>query len=112
MNPQTVYAATEGGLCKSTDAGEHWKLLPRTKRKELRITGEKGKSIRAIAVDPADGQNVYAASPAGKAYKSTDGGETWKDVYAKGGRAGGRGLSCACSLARSMATSSAARGCR
>src|SRR5688572_7239690 len=27
-NPQTVYAATEGGLCKSIDAGEHWKLLP------------------------------------------------------------------------------------
>ena len=82
-NPQTVYAATEGGLCKSSDAGEHWRLLPMTGRKELRITGEKGKSIRAIAVDPADGQNVYAASPAGKAFKSTDGGETWKEVYAK-----------------------------
>ncbi|MEA3209940.1 MAG: hypothetical protein QOE70_2997 [Chthoniobacter sp.] len=82
-NPQTVYAATEGGLCKSLDAGEHWKLLPMTKHKELRITGEKGKSIRAIAVDPADGHNVYAASPAGKAFKSTDGGETWKEIYAK-----------------------------
>ncbi len=83
MNPQTVYAATEGGLCKSLDGGEHWRLLPMTKRKELRITGEKGKSIRAIAVDPADGHNVYAASPAGKAFKSTDGGETWKEIYAK-----------------------------
>jgi photosystem II stability/assembly factor-like uncharacterized protein len=83
VNPQTVYAATEGGLCKSIDAGEHWKLLPRTGHKELRITGEKGKSIRAIAVDPTDGRIVYAASPAGKAYKSTDGGETWKVVYEK-----------------------------
>ena len=83
MNPQTVYAATEGGLCKSIDGGENWKLLPMTKRNELRITGEKGKSIRAIAVDPADGHNVYAASPAGKAYKSADGGEHWIEIYAK-----------------------------
>ena len=82
-NPQTVYAATEGGLCKSADGGEHWRLLPMTKHNELRITGEKGKSIRAIAVDPANGQNVYAASPAGKAYKSVDGAETWKQVYTK-----------------------------
>jgi len=82
-NPQTVYAATEGGLCKSVDGGVHWKLLPMTKRNELRITGEKGKSIRSVAVDPSNGQNVYAASPAGKAYKSADGGETWKLIYAK-----------------------------
>src|SRR3954465_10969281 len=84
VNPQTVYAATEGGLCKSVDAGEHWKLLPKTGHKELRITGEKGKSIRAIAVDPTDSRIVYAASPAGKAYKSTDGGETWKVAYERG----------------------------
>jgi photosystem II stability/assembly factor-like uncharacterized protein len=82
-NPQTVYAATEGGLCKSVDGGEHWKLLPRTERKELRITGEKGRSIRSVAVAPSDGNVVYAASPGGKVYKSGDGGQTWKAVYAK-----------------------------
>src|SRR5882724_1763715 len=76
VNPQTVYAATDSGLCKSTDAGEHWQLLPRTGPKELRITGEKGRSIRSIAVDPADGNVIYAGSPAGKVYKSTDGGQT------------------------------------
>ena len=81
--PDTVYAATEGGLCKSADGGEHWRLLPDTGKKALRITGEKGKSIRCIAVDPADGKIVYAASPAGKVCKSTDGGETWKTVYEK-----------------------------
>ncbi len=81
VQPQTVYAATEGGLCKSTDGGEHWQLLPRTERKELRITGEKGRSIRSVAVDPTDGNIVYAASPAGKVFKSTDGGQTWKAVY-------------------------------
>ncbi len=83
VNPETVYAATESGLCKSTDGGEHWQTLPHTGRKELRLTGEKGKSIRCVAVDPTDGNVVYAASPSGKVYKSTDGGQTWKSVYEK-----------------------------
>lgn len=82
--PDTVYASTEGGLCKSADGGAHWRLLPGTGKKELRITGERGRCTRAIAVDPADGKIVYAASPAGKVYKSADGGETWKTVYQKG----------------------------
>lgn len=81
MNPQTVYAATEGGLYKSADAGEHWKRLPHTGRDELRITGERGLSTRCIAVDPADGSVVYAASPAGKVYKSADGGQSWTVSY-------------------------------
>lgn len=83
QNSQTVFAATEGGLCKSTDGGEHWQLLPRTGRKELRLTGERNRSIRAIAVDPTDGNVVYAASPSGKVFKSTDGGQTWKVAYEK-----------------------------
>jgi photosystem II stability/assembly factor-like uncharacterized protein len=81
--PETVYAATAGGLCKSTDGGAHWRLLPDTGKKGLRITGEKGKSIRCIAVDPVNGRIVYAASPAGKVYKSSDGGETWNVAYEK-----------------------------
>ncbi len=84
-HPQTVYAATESGLCKSTDGAAHWQLLPRTGRQELRITGEKERSIRCIAVDPADGQIVYAGSPAGQVFKSTDGGHSWVAVYQKKG---------------------------
>jgi photosystem II stability/assembly factor-like uncharacterized protein len=85
--PQTVYAATDGGLCKSTDGGEHWRLLPNTGRKGLRITGEKGRSVRCIAVSPVDGRIVYASSPAGKVFKSLDGGETWQAVYEKAAEA-------------------------
>lgn len=80
-HPQTLYASTEGGLCKSTDGASHWTLLPHTSRKELRLTGERGKSIRAVAVDPGDSNIVYAASPAGKLYKSADGGQTWSVSY-------------------------------
>lgn len=83
--PETVYAATDGGLCKSIDGGSHWRLLPNTGKKELRITGEKGKSTRCIAVEPSDGKIVYAGSPAGKIYKSMDGGETWSVAYEKAG---------------------------
>src|SRR5579872_3436043 len=83
VNPHTVYAASGGGLSKSVDGGEHWRLLPHTGPQELHITGEKGRSIRSIAVDPRNGRIVYAGSPIGKVYKSADGGETWKTVYEK-----------------------------
>lgn len=89
--PEVVYAATEDGLSKSVDGGEHWHTLPHTGKKELRITGERKLSIRCIAVDPRNGKVVYAASPGGKIYKSTDGGETWAVSYEKksGGEADG-----------------------
>ena len=80
-SPDTVYAATTAGLCKSTDAGEHWRLLPQTGPKALHITGEKKQSVRCVAVDPTDSKIVYAGSPAGKIYKSADGGRTWTSVY-------------------------------
>ncbi len=82
-HPETVYAGTEGGLHKSTDGGEHWTLLPNTGRKELRITAERSISVRSIAVDPKNGDNLYAASPSGKIYKSTDGGRTWIVAFEK-----------------------------
>lgn len=81
--PEVVFAATEEGLSKSTDGGEHWRTLPHSGKKELRLTGERKLSIRAIAVDPGNGRIVYAASPGGKVFKSTDGGETWAVSYEK-----------------------------
>lgn len=83
-SPETVYAATTKGLCKSTNGGEQWMLCPETGPKQLRITGERGKSIRAVAVDPTDSSIVFAGSPGGKIYKSTDGAQTWKAVYEPG----------------------------
>ncbi len=98
-NPDTVYAATEGGLCKSTDAGETWVTLPRTDKSDLRITGEKNKSIHSVAVDPSNGSNVYATSPLGKVYKSTDGGRPGRSPMRKRPRL--RNLACcACSMGR------------
>lgn len=84
-SPQTVYAATPAGLCKSDNAGEKWRLLPNTGPSGLHLTGEKNRSIRCIAVDPSDDRIVYAGSPEGKIFKSVDGGETWAVVYQKTG---------------------------
>jgi len=82
-HPQTVYAATEEGLCKSEDGGERWRTLPHTGPKELRITGERERSFRSVAVDPKNGNTLYAASPAGRIYKSEDGGQTWRLAHEK-----------------------------
>ncbi|MFA6286206.1 MAG: hypothetical protein WC661_02385 [Opitutaceae bacterium] len=81
MNPDTVYASTVGGLLKSTDAGESWRFIDKTGKADLRITGERDLSIQPIVVDPTNGNIVYAGSPGGNVYKSTDGAQTWKVSY-------------------------------
>lgn len=85
--PDTLYAATEGGLCKSVDGGENWRVLPKTGSKDLRITGEKNKSIRSVAVDPSQSARVYAGTPLGKVFRSEDGGESWALAWEKPMRA-------------------------
>ncbi|MES2463692.1 MAG: YCF48-related protein, partial [Armatimonadota bacterium] len=80
-DPQTVYAGTTNGLCKTTDGGASWALLPGTQRAKLGITAERNKSVRAIAVDPTDSRIVYAGTPKGKIFRSGDGGQTWKEQY-------------------------------
>jgi len=81
--PETVYAATDEGLSKSTDAGEHWTTVSQSARKELRLTGEKGKSTHNVAVDPTNSNVVYVGTPHGKIYKSIDGAQTWTKVWEK-----------------------------
>lgn len=80
-NPDTVYAGTTGGLCKSTDAGEHWEFRAQLGAGELEIRTERGKSVRNVAVDPRDGNVVYAGAPSGRIFKSEDGGHNWRQVY-------------------------------
>lgn len=82
-NPDIAYAGTEGGLHKSTDGGDSWKFIPGTEKKALRITSERTISVRSVASDPTDSNIVYAASPGGKVYKSTDGAATWRAVWQK-----------------------------
>ena len=77
---QTVYACTWAGLHKSTDGGENWTFIfPRPYTEEV-------PPVSFVAVDPADGQILYAgmgdadanADGTGSLYRSTDGGMTWE----------------------------------
>lgn len=80
-SPDTVYALTESGTCKSTDAGEHWVVLPETVKGKLGILADRHVSVRPMAADPSNSDVVYAATPAGKIFKSGDGATSWKEVY-------------------------------
>lgn len=80
QDTRIVYAFTGGGICKSTDGGENWRALPQTEKKEKKITSHRSTTIRAIAIDGADHNLIYAGTPEGKVFQSPDGGENWTEL--------------------------------
>jgi len=93
-NPDTVFPGTLGGVCRSTDAGEHWIFLEATAKNNLDITVARNQikahkegtipglavgSIRALAVGPSG--SLFAATPKGKIFRSDDSGGTWARLY-------------------------------
>ena len=76
--PETVYAGTPSGYCKSTDGGEHWEFLKATGKDAQAITAERHKTVRGLAVDPTNSAILYAGTPRGGLFKSADGGQTWR----------------------------------
>ncbi|MCW8132168.1 MAG: hypothetical protein KIS92_17610 [Planctomycetota bacterium] len=81
QNPDTLYAGTPKGICKSLDAGERWTLLEKTSTGPAAMVFNKGGSVRAIAVDTKNSSVVYAGSVSGKIFVSKDGGATWEISY-------------------------------
>jgi len=67
--PDVLFAATTGGVFKSTDRGATWSALDRTIGR---------RDVRAVAVDPHDLDVVYAGTAGNNLYKSTDGGASWR----------------------------------
>jgi len=70
--PTTLYAATTGGVFKSTDAASSW-----------HIVGPTGLTVGAIAIviDPLDSNTLYVAADLNGVYKSSDGGQTWRQLF-------------------------------
>jgi len=73
--PDTVYVAasthltsTEGGVFKSTDAGQTWITL---------TVGLTDTNVTAIAFHPTDPLTMYAGTASGNVFISGDGGEHW-----------------------------------
>lgn len=73
-NPKRIFATVDareqGGIYRSDDAGESWKLVSN----ERRVWG-RGSDFAEIRVHPKNPDVVYAANTA--SYRSTDGGITW-----------------------------------
>lgn len=71
--PNVLYAATEGGIYRSTDGAETWQSLG-----PVIIENGRRMYVRSILVDPADSDTLYAFAV--RMLKSTDGGFTWTSV--------------------------------
>ena len=73
-DPKILVAGTLKGVYRSTDGGEHWKLISPEGSQELH-------EVESIAIDPVDPQIIYAGTwhlP----WKTIDGGEHWTNIKA------------------------------
>jgi len=82
--PDTVYAGVEdAAIFKSTDGGNNWKELPGLRGHG---TGPKwqpgagGMCLHSIILDPSDLQRIYIAISAAGAFRTDDGGKSWKPI--------------------------------
>jgi hypothetical protein len=81
---ETVYAGVEdAALFRSTDGGKNWHELPGLRGHG---TGPKwqpgagGMCLHTIILDPSDPKRIYIAISAAGAFRTDDGGITWKPI--------------------------------
>ena len=68
--PTTLYAFQSGGVFKSTDGGDTWRL-------HGDLSNLKAFSL---AIDPQTTTTIYAGTSGSGVFKSTDGGESWRPL--------------------------------
>src|SRR5438046_6525685 len=83
-DPNTVYAGVDdAAIFRSTDGGENWKELPGLRGHG---TGPKwqpgagGMCLHTIILDPRNPQRMWIAISAAGAFRTDDGGKTWKPI--------------------------------
>jgi photosystem II stability/assembly factor-like uncharacterized protein len=80
----TVYAGVEdAALFKSTDAGATWAEVSGLRKHGTGPAwqpGAGGMCLHSIILDPADPQRIYIAISAAGAFRTDDGGATWKPI--------------------------------
>ena len=82
-DPDTVYAGVEdAAIFKSTDGGKSWKELAglRQAKGNLWQPGAGGMAVHTILLDPQNENRIYVAISAAGAFRTDDGGETWKPI--------------------------------
>jgi hypothetical protein len=83
-DPETVYAGVEdAALFRTTDGGKTWQELPGLRNHESGPgwhPGAGGMCLHTILLDPNDSGRMYIAISAAGAFRSDNGGETWKPI--------------------------------
>ena len=83
-DPDTVYAGVEdAAIFKTTDGGKSWKELPGLRGHGTGPNwqpGAGGMCLHTIVLDPKDPQRIFVAISAAGAFRTDDGGTTWKPI--------------------------------
>ena len=83
-DPNTVYAGVEdAALFRSTDGGENWKELPGLRGHGTGPNwqpGAGGMCLHTVILDPSDPNRIYIAISAAGAFRTDDGGKSWKPI--------------------------------
>jgi photosystem II stability/assembly factor-like uncharacterized protein len=83
-DPDTVYAGVEdAAIFRSTDAGESWHEMPALRGHGTGPDwqpGAGGMCLHSIILDPSNAQRMYIAISAAGAFRTDDGGNTWKPI--------------------------------
>jgi photosystem II stability/assembly factor-like uncharacterized protein len=84
VDPDTVYAGVEdAALFRTTDGGVSWAELPGLRTHASGPSwqpGAGGMCLHTLILDPVDPQRMFAAISAAGAFRTDDGGETWKPI--------------------------------
>ena len=82
-DPDTVYAGVEdAAIFKTVDGGKTWKELSglRSAKSNLWQPGAGGMAVHTIILDPKNANRIYIAISAAGAFRTDDGGKTWKPI--------------------------------
>jgi photosystem II stability/assembly factor-like uncharacterized protein len=79
----TVYAGAEdAALFRTMDGGKSWQELPtlRDQQGDKWCPGAGGMGLHTILIDPTNPERIYIAISAAGAFRTDDGGKSWKPV--------------------------------
>ena len=83
-DPDTVYAGVEdAAIFRSTDGGATWHELPGLRTHESAPSwqpGAGGMCLHTILLDPTNPARIFVAISAAGAFRSDDGGRTWRPI--------------------------------